>query len=74
VNRLLPEAIKHGWLKKLSIIQVGWHSYSKIGSGARTWQLFEIRQMLSETHTMDLAFSIWFGPMVDQTLVGSTLA
>eukprot|EP00979_Chaetoceros_neogracilis_P016062 scaffold6907_cov124-Chaetoceros_neogracile.AAC.1 len=55
---VLPEAIQHGWLKKVPVIQVGWHSYGKIGLGARSWQTCEIRQMLEETHTMDygLAF------------------
>ena len=55
---VLPEAIQHGWLKKVPVIQIGWHSYGKIGLGARAWQTCEIRQMLEETHTMDygLAF------------------
>jgi FkbM family methyltransferase len=55
---VIPEALKHGWLQKVSIIQIGWHSYGKVGIGARAWQLCEIREMLSRTHVMDygLAF------------------
>ena len=48
----LPGAKKHGLLDKVSVIQIGWHSYGKIGLGARAWQLCEIRNMLAETHTM----------------------
>lgn len=43
---------KHGLLDKVSVIQIGWHSYGEIGLGARAWQLCEIRNMLAETHTM----------------------
>jgi hypothetical protein len=45
--------------KKVPIIQIGWHSYGKIGLEARALQLCEIRQMLSETHTMD--YGLEFG-------------
>ena len=48
----LPGAKKYGLLDKVSVIQIGWHSYGDIGLGARAWQLCEIRQMLAETHTM----------------------
>ena len=61
---VLPEAIQNGWLKKVPFIQIGWHSYGKIGFGARSWQTCEIRKTLEETHTMDygLAFGWerWF--------------
>lgn len=54
----LTEEIQHGWLKSVSIIQIGLHSHGEVGLGARAWQLCEIRQKLSETHNMDygLAF------------------
>lgn len=48
----LPGAKKHGLLDKVSVIQIGWHSYGDVGLGARAWQLCEIRKMLAETHTM----------------------
>ena len=53
------QAIQHGLIKKVPVIEIGWHSYGKIGLGARAWQTCEIRQMLEETHTIDygLAFS-----------------
>lgn len=56
---VLPEAIQHGWLKKVHVIQIAWHSYGKIGLGARAWQTCEIRQLLEETHTM--AYGLAFG-------------
>lgn len=54
----LKEAFEHGWIKKVSIIQIGWHVYGDIGVGARAWELCEIREKPSETHVMDygLAF------------------
>jgi len=55
---VLPEALQHGWLKQVPIIQIGWHSYGAVGVGARAWELCHIRHELSKTHTMDygLAF------------------
>ena len=29
----LTEALKHGWIKKVPIIQIGWHSYGDMMSG-----------------------------------------
>ena len=54
----LREAFEHGWIKKVPMIQIGWHQYGDVGVGARAWDLCEIRNMLSETHVMDygLAF------------------
>jgi len=48
----LPAAKKHGFIDKVPVIQIGWHSYGDVGLGARAWQLCEIRQLLAETHTM----------------------
>jgi len=59
----LPGAKKHGLLDKVSVIQIGWHSYGDIGLGARAWQLCEIRQMLAETHTMTWGLAFWVGKM-----------
>mmetsp|Transcript_9098 Transcript_9098/g.13633 ORF Transcript_9098/g.13633 Transcript_9098/m.13633 type:complete len:319 (-) Transcript_9098:22-978(-) len=54
----LMEALKHGWIKKVPIVQIGWHSYGDVGIGLRAMQLCDIRVLLSETHVMDygLAF------------------
>lgn len=54
----LKDALEHGWLREVPIIQIGWHQYGNIGVGARAWELCEIRKTLSETHVMDygLAF------------------
>jgi hypothetical protein len=49
--------------KKVPIIQIGWHSYGKIGLVARALQLCEIRQMLAETHTMTWGLAFWVGKM-----------
>ena len=48
----LVDAKHHGFLEKVPAIQVGWHNYGEVGMGTRVWQLCEIREMLSETHTM----------------------
>jgi FkbM family methyltransferase len=48
----LVDAKEHGFLDAVPVIQVGWHNYGEVGLGARVWQLCELRQMLSETHTM----------------------
>ena len=55
----LVEAKKHGFIEKVPVIDIGWHSYGEIGLGARAWQLCEIRNMLAETHTM--SFGLAFG-------------
>jgi hypothetical protein len=56
---MLPAAKRAGFLDTIEVIQFGTHNYGQVGLGGRTWQLCEIRQMLSETHdTMagDVAF------------------
>ncbi len=40
----LPGAKKDGLLDKVSVIQIGWHSYGDIGLGARAWQLCGARR------------------------------
>jgi hypothetical protein len=49
---MLPAAKKAGFLDAIEVIQFGTHNYGVVGLGTRTWQLCEIRLLLSETHDM----------------------
>lgn len=51
---LLPQGMVAGFIQQIPILQIGFHNYGhEHGLGGRVWQLCEIRQRLSQTHTLE---------------------
>ena len=49
---LLPSAVESGFLKKVPIIQIGFHNYGSVGLGQRGIEYCHIRRLLSQTHNL----------------------